>query len=68
MPGLSDQQKAWIDDKIRKDGLNTFGDPKGTVYAGGTPLFNEMTGQTLDRYDYIVRRHPDWLPQAKSAV
>jgi hypothetical protein len=33
------------------------------MYAGGTPLFNEATGKTMDRYDYIVMKHPDrpWL-------
>lgn len=25
--------------------LNKYGDPKGTRYAGGTPLFNESTGK-----------------------
>ena len=36
-----------------------------TVYSGGTPLFNEMTGRSTDRYDYILKNHPDWLPQSK---
>src|SRR3954468_10184735 len=26
------------------DSLNQFGDPKGTYYTGGTPLFDEATG------------------------
>ena len=65
MPGLTPDQKKIIDDTIKKKGLNEFGDPKGTHYAGGTPLFNEMTGKVTDRYDYIVDRHRDWLPQSK---
>ena len=65
MANLDDQQKKWIDETIAKRGLNQYGDPKGTIYAGGTPLFNEMTGRTTDRYDYIVKNHPDWLPQSK---
>ena len=67
MAELSGQQKKSIDDQIKKLNLNEFGDPKGTMYAGGTPLFNEMTGQTTDRYDYIVRNHKDWLPQSAVA-
>ena len=65
MAGLTNEQKKYIDETIRKKGLNEFGDPKGTSYAGGTPLFNEMTGKQTDRYDYIVGKHRDWLPQSK---
>lgn len=65
MANLNDQEKKWIDDLIAKRGLNEFGDPKDTQYMGGTPLFNEMTGRKIDRYDYILKNHPDWQPQAK---
>ena len=63
MANLSEEQKKKIDEKIRQSGLNEFGDPRGTMYTGGTPLFNEMTGRTIDRYDYILRRHPDWAAE-----
>lgn len=65
MPELDDQQKKWIDDMIKKHGLNEFGDPKDTMYTGGTPLFDEMTGRVKDRYEYILDKHRDWLPQKK---
>ena len=65
MAKLTPEQKKWIDDRIKRDGLNEFGDPKGTVYMGATPLFDEMTGDMKDRYEYIVGKHPDWLPQSK---
>ncbi len=65
MPQLDEQQRKLIDDTIKRLGLNEYGDAKGTVYAGGTPLFNEFSGKTVDRYDYIVSRHKDWLPQSK---
>lgn len=65
MPNLDEQQKKWIDEMIKKSGLNEFGDAPGTSYMGGTPLFNEMSGKTIDRYDYILSRHKDWLPQSK---
>ncbi len=60
MTNVSDEQKKFIDKKIKEEGLNEFADPKDTVYAGGTPLFNMMTGQTKDRYEYILGKHPDW--------
>jgi hypothetical protein len=59
MPPIDDETKRRIDDWIRQSGRNEFGDPKDTVYAGGTPLFNEMTGRTTDRYDYILKRNPE---------
>lgn len=63
MAELTDQQRKWIDEIIRKRGLNEFGDPPDTVYAGGTPLFDMRTGEMMDRYTYIVKHHRDWLPQ-----
>ncbi|MCS6777768.1 MAG: hypothetical protein RMJ43_11745 [Chloroherpetonaceae bacterium] len=65
MPELDEQQKKWIDEMIRKHGLNEYGDPVGTVYAGGNPLFDMATGKMKDRYEYILERHRDWLPQKK---
>ena len=43
--------------------LNQYGDPVGTMYTGGTPLFDERTGQTTDRLEHLVRKHPQ-LQQA----
>ena len=48
---------AWVGDQ----GRNEFGDEKGTFYMGGTPLFDEKTGQQKDRYEYILERHPELL-------
>jgi hypothetical protein len=62
---LTPEQKKYIDDRIKKEGLNQFGDPKDTVYAGGSPLFDMRTGKTKDRYEHIVKKHPDWLPKSK---
>ncbi len=39
-------------------GLNKYGDAPGTVYAGGSPLFDMETGQRTDRYAYIAAKHP----------
>ena len=53
------EENQLIDAWIIKNNLNRYGDPKDTVYAGGTPLFNEKTGETTDVYTYILQRHPD---------
>ncbi len=59
MPAIGDELKKKIDRWIAESGRNEFGDPAGTAYAGGTPLFNEFTGRQLDRYEYILKRHPE---------
>jgi hypothetical protein len=56
---VDEQTRKKIDRWIKDEGRNPFGDPPDTVYSGGTPLFNEMTGRTLDKYDYILKRHPE---------
>lgn len=56
---ISETEKEQIEAWIEANDLNQYGDPKDTVYTGGTPLFNEKTGQTIDRYEYILRKHPD---------
>ncbi|HOO96712.1 MAG TPA: hypothetical protein PKV16_04035 [Caldisericia bacterium] len=51
--------KMWVED----EDLNTFGDPHGTVYAGGTPLFDEMNGNHIPLDSYALSNHPKrpWL-------
>ena len=62
--GAPDAQAAsCIDLWLTQRDLNQFGDPVGTMYAGGTPLFDEKTGRTTDRVQYLVRKHPE-LQQA----
>ena len=58
-----EKEKVLIEQWIITSGLNKYGDPADTIYVGGTPLFNEATGERLDRYDYILKNHPDrpWL-------
>lgn len=56
---LSSEEIKRIGNWIIKNGLNQYGDPVGTVYAGGTPLIDEKTGRVLDRMDYILDKHPD---------
>ncbi len=59
MASVDEQTRQRIDRWVRENGRNEYGDTPDTVYAGGTPLFNEMTGQRLDRYEYILKKHPE---------
>jgi hypothetical protein len=56
---VDDRLRRRIDEWIARNGLNPYGDPPGTMYLGGTPLYNEQTGLTRDRYQYILERHPE---------
>ncbi len=56
---LTEEQKAAIDQWLSLNNLNEFGDAFGTFYTGGTPLFNEVTGETLDRFKYLFEKFPE---------
>ena len=60
---VSDQDKAKIDAWLSKSNLNECGDSPGTVYTGGSCLFDETTGKTKDKYENIISKFPDkpWL-------
>jgi len=65
-----EEEKLLIDKWIQEQDLNQNGDPKDTVYTGGTPLFNEATGERIDRYDYILEKHPErpWQTNLKPEI
>ena len=48
-----------LDRELAARGLNSFGDPQGTMYAGGTPLFDERTGASTSREQYVFSHHPE---------
>ena len=56
---ISLKEKQLIEAWIRENDLNQYGDIKDTVYMGGTPLFNETTSQSIDKYEYILQGHSD---------
>ncbi len=56
---LTDSVKKEIDQWLEKKGLNQYGDPADTVYAGGSPLFDESTGESKDKYEYILEKNPE---------
>lgn len=56
---ISVNAKKQIDAWLVANKLNIYGDKEGTMYAGGTPLFNEATGESLDRYEYLLKKYPE---------
>jgi hypothetical protein len=59
MAAIDAATRARIDRWIKEKKRNPYGDPPDTMYAGGTPLFDERTGRSRDRYEYILERHPE---------
>lgn len=51
--------EACVDRWLAEHKLDRYGHPEGTMYAGGTPLFNEATGESRDRLDYVYERQPE---------
>ncbi|MFZ5468377.1 MAG: hypothetical protein ACOZIN_02970 [Myxococcota bacterium] len=62
-PASPQTEEACVDAYLAARGLDPFGNPQGTMYAGGTPLFDEKTGETKDRLELVYGKHPE----AKSA-
>ena len=56
---MDTDEKEKIDAWIKANNLNDYGDPADTAYTGGTPLFNEATGESIDKYEYIINKFPD---------
>ncbi|HEY7512097.1 MAG TPA: hypothetical protein VIG50_17685 [Vicinamibacteria bacterium] len=51
-------EEACVDRWLAERGLDAYGNPQGTMYAGGTPLFDERTGEQVDRLAYVYKRQP----------
>lgn len=51
--------EACVDRWLQEHKLDRYGNAEGTMYAGGTPLFNEATGESRDRLEYVFERQPD---------
>ena len=56
---ISEDLKKKVDAWIKKGGRNEYGDPAGTVYAGGNPLFDERNPKQKDRYEYVLEKNPE---------
>ncbi|OJI06510.1 hypothetical protein BK004_03125 [bacterium CG10_46_32] len=66
--GLTPEQKVAIDDWLSANNLNDFGDKEGTFYTGGTPLFDERTGETIDRFQYLFDKFPELRDVVKEQI
>ncbi|HEX5745687.1 MAG TPA: hypothetical protein VFZ09_05555 [Archangium sp.] len=51
--------EACVDRWLQEHKLDRYGNAEGTMYAGGTPLFNEATGESRDRLEYVFARQPE---------
>ena len=50
-----------MDRWLQEHKLDRYGHPEGTMFTGGSPLFNEATGEATDRLAYVFARQPDAL-------
>jgi hypothetical protein len=58
---LTEEQKEEIDKWLKENNYNRYGDTAGAIYPGGTPLYNEETGESINRYDHILKKFPNIL-------
>jgi hypothetical protein len=56
--GLNDEKKIIVDNWLKLNLLNNFGDPIDTVYASGVPTFDEEEGEIQDRFEYLFEKFP----------
>ena len=68
LDNLTSADKSKIDQWISDSNLNTYGDSKFTFYAGGSPTFNEATGNEIDRYEYILVNHLDLIDELDLSI
>lgn len=62
---INNKQKELINKWLEDNNFNRYGDSKDILYTGGTPLFNESTRESIDRFDYIFKKHPNLLDELK---
>jgi len=59
--GLTSEQKQKISEWLQTNKLNDYGDPLDTLYTGGTPLFDEAKGISIDRFEYLIEKFPSLM-------
>jgi hypothetical protein len=55
---LSPNETLQLEEWIESNELNRYADPKDTMYTGGSPLYNEMSGEVMIIDEYILNSHP----------
>lgn len=63
---LTREDKERIDSWLSENGLNRYGDKLNTFYTGGTPLFDEISGESKERFEYILGKIPDIMERINS--
>jgi len=58
---LDAKQTECVEKWLQGHGLDDYGNPKGTMYAGGTPTFDEATGRSVDRWTLVAKNRPEAL-------
>jgi hypothetical protein len=66
---LPENEKSQIEAWLEENNYNQYGDKVDTIYAGGSPLFNESTGKSILLYDYLVQKYPNkpWLKKTANS-
>jgi hypothetical protein len=57
----TESQEGCVDRWLTAHQLDAYGSPQGTMYMGGTPLFDEGSGQRTPRQTYLSAHHPEAL-------
>jgi hypothetical protein len=58
---VSADQAVCADRWLSEHQFDSYGNPQGTSYIGGTPTFDERTGQTIDRWVLVAKNRPEAL-------
>lgn len=58
---LDAKQTECVERWLKGHGLDAYGNPEGTMYAGGNPTFDEATGKSVDRWSLVVKNRPEAL-------
>lgn len=58
-PVSAGDETRCVDAWLEKNKMDQYGNPTGTMYMGGTPLFDEASGKTTDRLELIYKNHPE---------
>jgi hypothetical protein len=54
-------EEACLTRWLAAEKLDAYGNPEGTMYAGGTPLFDEASGRHISRQSYLAAHRPEAL-------
>ncbi|HUM09528.1 MAG TPA: hypothetical protein VLT82_01110 [Myxococcaceae bacterium] len=65
---LDAKQTDCVEQWLKGHGLDAYGNPRGTMYAGGTPTFDETTGKSVDRWTLVAKNRPEALQSCAVAV